>query len=245
MNRISGIIVVIFAILLLAYIAFASYAFKDIRRTDVCKSVQIVVMDSLEKHFVTEQDLSSLLKRENLYPINKPMSEINTHAIEECLLKNELIATAEVYKTPSGKIKLAVKQKIPVLRVMSVKGNYYVDNNGTVMPISYRYAAHVPIASGYIEKEQAVTDLYKFALFLQGNKFWNAQIEQIYISQDGEVELIPRIGNHRIVLGRFDDYQKKLENLRLFYDKVIQKMGWEKYSIINLKYRNQIVCTKK
>jgi len=48
------------------------------------------------------------------------------------------------------------------------------------MPISRRYAAHVPIVSGYVEKELAVTDLYKFALFLQENEFWNDQIEQIY-----------------------------------------------------------------
>lgn len=230
---------------MLLYIAFASYFFKDIRRSDTCKAIEIVVKDSLDKHFVTEAELTSFLKREKMYPINKPMSEINTEKIEKALLTNEMIARIEAYKTPSGIIKLEVEQKMPILRVISTKGNFYIDNKGTLMPVSNRYVAHVPIASGHIEKELAVTELYNFALFLQQDKFWNAQIEQIYVHPDGEVELIPRIGNFKIVLGMLDGYKEKLDNLTLFYNKVIPKMGWEKYSVINLKYKNQIVCTKR
>ena len=156
-----------------------------------------------------------------------------------------MIARVEAYKTPSGLVKMEVTQKMPILRIMGVRGNYYVDNLGTTMPISRRYVAHVPIASGYVEKELAVTDLYKFALFLQGNEFWNDQIEQIYVYPDNEVELIPRVGSHRIMLGPLEGFEEKLANLRLFYEQAIPKMGWEKYSMINLKYKNQIVCTKR
>ena len=197
------------------------------------------------KHFVSESDLVTILKKADLNPIKKPMDAINTDRIETELKKNEMIARIEAYKTPSGIIKLEVEQKIPILRVISSRGNFYVDNLGTTMPVSFRYVADVPLVSGYVEKELAVTDLYKFALFLQENEFWNNQIEQIYVHPDNEVELIPRVGNHRIVLGTFDDFQEKLDNLRLFYDKVIPKVGWEKYSIINLKYKDQIVCTKR
>lgn len=239
------IISILIGLFLFVYILFATYLLKDVRRTDTCKAIEIVVKDSLEKHFVTEADLVSFLKKEKMYPIEKPMDEINTERIEEALLTNEMIARVEAYKTPSGMIKLEVEQKLPILRVISPRGNFYVDNRGTVMPVSSRYVAHVPLASGYIEKELAVTDLYKFALFLQEDEFWNAQVDQIYVHPDGEVELIPRVGNHKIVLGTLDGYQEKLDNLRLFYDKVIPKMGWEKYSSINLKFKNQIVCTKR
>nr|WP_255502339.1 MULTISPECIES: cell division protein FtsQ [Parabacteroides] len=215
------------------------------RQDKVCQDLQVVVKDSLDKHFVSESDLVTILKKADLNPIKKPMDAINTDRIETELKKNEMIARIEAYKTPSGIVKLEVEQKIPILRVISSRGNFYVDNLGTTMPVSFRYVADVPLVSGYVEKELAVTDLYKFALFLQENEFWNNQIEQIYVHPDNEVELIPRVGNHRIVLGTFDDFQEKLDNLRLFYDKVIPKVGWEKYSIINLKYKDQIVCTKR
>ena len=215
------------------------------KQDKVCQDLQVVVKDSLDKHFVSESDLVSILKKADLNPIKKPMDAINTDKIETELKKNEMIARIEAYKTPSGIIKLEVEQKIPILRVISSRGNFYVDNLGTTMPVSFRYVADVPLVSGYVEKELAVTDLYKFALFLQENEFWNNQIEQIYVHPDNEVELIPRVGNHRIVLGSFADFEEKLDNLRLFYDKVIPKTGWEKYSIINLKYKDQIFCTKR
>lgn len=242
MIRIVSIIV---ATLLCCYIVFVSFFFRDMQEDKACRELQVVVKDSLDKHFVSESDLVYILQKAKLNPIKKPLDRINTEKIETELKKNEMIARVEAYKTPSGIVKLEVEQKIPILRVISPRGNFYVDNLGTTMPVSFRYVADVPLVSGYVEKELAVTDLYKFALFLQENEFWNSQIEQIYVHPDSEVELIPRVGNHRIVLGSFDNFEEKLDNLRLFYDKVIPKTGWEKYSIINLKYKDQIVCTKR
>lgn len=236
---------IIVAILLFGYIVFAAFFFGERKEDYVCRDLRIVVKDSLDKHFVNEEDVLVILRQANLNPLGKPMSEVNTDRIETELLKNEMIASVDAYKTPSGMIKLEVFQKIPILRVISVRGNYYVDNEGGTMPVSRRYAAHVPVASGYVEKEFAMTDLYKFALFLQKNEFWNNQIEQIFVHPDRDVELIPRVGSHRIMLGTFDRFEEKLENLQLFYEQAIPKVGWEKYGMINLKYKNQIVCTKK
>lgn len=239
------IISIIVATLLFCYIMFVTFFFREMRQDESCRDLRVVVADSLDKHFVSENDLVYILKSAGLNPIKKPMNDINTDKIESELMKNEMIARVEAYKTPSGLIKLEVEQKIPILRIIGSRGNYYVDNLGTTMPVSRRYVAHVPVASGYVEKELAVTDLYKFALFLQENDFWNDQIEQIYVHPDNEVELIPRVGDHRIVLGTFDDFEEKLANLKLFYKQAIPKVGWEKYSIISLKYKNQIVCTKR
>jgi cell division protein FtsQ len=239
------IISIIVASLLSCYVLFAFVFFKDTKQNTVCHDLVVVVKDSLEEHFVTTSDLISLLKQAKLNPIGQPMNAVNTHKIETELLKNEMIAGVEAYKTPSGTIKLEVKQKMPILRVIGSKGNFYVDSKGSTMPVSRRYAAYVPIASGSVEKELATTELYDFALFLHKNEFWNNQIEQIYVYPNKEVVLIPRVGDHRILLGTFDDFRVKLTNLQLFYEQAIPKVGWEKYSIINLKFKDQIVCTKK
>jgi len=233
------------SLLLTGYIVFASVFLMDKKPDVACNDLQIMVKDSLDKHFVNEQDILYLLKQADLNPMQKPMNTINTDRIESELMKNQMISRVEAYKTPSGKIKLEISQKLPILRVMGVNDNFYIDNQGTPMPVSSRYVAHVPVANGYVEKELAMTDLYKFALFLQKNEFWNSQIEQIYVNANRDIELIPRVGNHRIVLGTFEGFEEKLDNLQLFYKQAIPKIGWDKYSVINLKYKNQIVCTKK
>lgn len=239
------VISILTATLLLCYIVAATVYFKDSQSGHVCTDLVIIVKDSLDKHFITQTELKAILKNAHLDPIGKKMDAVNTEAIEKALEKNQMVASVEVFKTPSGIIKLEVKQKMPILRVITGGANYYVDNQGSTMPVSSRYVAHVPIATGYVEKALATTDLYKFALFLQDNEFWNNQIEQIYIRPNGDAVLIPRVGEHRILLGSFDNFREKLDNLRLFYDQAIPKFGWEKYSVINLKYKDQIVCTNK
>ena len=90
-----------------------------------------------------------------------------------------------------------------------------------------------------------MTDLYQFALFLQKNKFWDAQIEQINVLKGREVELVPRVGDHIVFLGKIDNYENKLERLKEFYRKGLNKVGWNKYDRISVEFGNQIICTKK
>ena len=239
------ILYTILATLIVAYIAVSVFFFSREKNDNLkCEEVEVIIADSLEKYFLKEKDISSYLKKGNLYPLNKKISDINTNDIENSLLKNDIIETAEVIQTVSGKIKIVVSQKMPILRVFSPGGSYYVDRSGKLMPSALGQAIYVPVASGNIEKSFAVSELYEFALFLQKDDFWNDQIEQIYVRSVNDIEIIPRVGGHRIILGSLDNFENKLEHLRLFYEKVIPKMGWGKYSVINLKYKNQIVCTK-
>ena len=210
-----------------------------------CKEVEVVITDRLEKHFLKEQDIVAYLKKTRLYPLHKNGDSINTYHIKNVLLKNEIIETAQVTHTLSGKIKIVISQKMPILRVFTPAGSYYIDKSGNIMPSAPGQAIYVPVASGNIEKTFAMTDLYKFALFLQEDDFWNNQIEQIYVRSVNDIEIIPRVGNHRIIMGSLENYANKLERLHLFYEQVIPKTGWEKYSAVDLRYRNQIVCTKK
>lgn len=79
--------------------------------------------------------------------------------------------------------------------------------------------------------------------------FWNNQIEQIYVSRGKKnervIEIVPRVGDHIVYLGTINNFEKKLNNLKIFYDKAIKTVGWNKYAKVNLEYENQIICTKR
>ncbi len=174
------------------------------------------------------------------------MERISTKSLERELGKHPLIDEAECYKTPSGKICVEVTQRIPILRVMDANGgNYYLDNKGTVMPPEAKCVAHRVIVTGNVEKSFAMKDLYKFGVFLHNNKFWDAQIEQIHVLPDRNIELVPRVGDHLIYLGKLDNFENKLARLKEFYKKGLNQVGWNKYSRINLEFSNQIICTKR
>ena len=114
---IKKILYIIFAMLLLAYITASVFFFSEEKKDDSpCKEVEIIIADSLEKYFLKEKDIIAYLKKSNHYPLNKKISEINTNDIEKALLKNEIVETAEVVQTITGKIKIVISQKMPILR---------------------------------------------------------------------------------------------------------------------------------
>lgn len=113
------------------------------------------------------------------------------------------------------------------------------------MPVASSFAVYVPVATGEIDEEFAQTELYDFAMFLNNNSEWDAWVEQIVVKNSNEVELIPRAGNFRIIMGSLEDYPTKLNKFARFVDDGLNKLGWNRYSEINLKFDNQVVCTLK
>ena len=239
------ILIISVAALLLAYLLFSVFYVNPNAKKDLpCKEIRINIVDTLERHYMNDADIINSITKAGLSPVGKDMATVNTAAIEKKLEENRLIKRAECYKTIDGTLRIKIYQRIPVLRIFSAKGSYYVDNEGEKMPVPENFAAYVPVASGFIEDEFAKKQLYDFALFLQQDKFWNSQIKQIYVSSNGDIELTPAVGNHQIIIGKIENYKENLEKLRLFYEKGLSKVGWNKYSVINLKYKNQVVCTK-
>ena len=243
---IKKIALITLALMLLGYIFFAIFVLNPNTGNGVCNNLEVVVKDSLDRHFINAKDVAVMLRNANLTPIGKNLAEINTEAIEDKLEENKLVKKAECYKTPDGNIKIEISQKIPILRVFSTDGSFYIDSEGGVMPLpSTVFSAYVPVATGYITKEFATTQLYDFVKFMHNNKFWDTQIEQIYVASNQEVELTPRVGNHQIILGKLENYAENLEKLRIFYNKGLNEVGWNRYSVINLKFKDQVVCTKR
>lgn len=240
------VLVILIAVVVIGYLVFSASYFMDRSRTRVCENFTVVIEDSVRYRFVSAQDIVDMVKRYDLNPAGKTFGEINTLAIRDTILTNRLVESARVFTTPGGSVVAAVSQRKPVLRVISdMKGNFYVDSERRMMPVSANFAVYVPVATGVIDEEFAQGQLYDFALFLSSHPDWDAWIEQIVVLKNREVELIPRAGDFRIIMGSLDGYESKLAKFARFVEEGLNVVGWNRYSAINLKYDNQVVCTKK
>ena len=185
------------------------------------------------------------MNTKKLSPIDKKLDDINTRKLEDELKKHPLISNAECYRTSDNQIGIEITQRLPLLRVMAANGeNYYIDIKGQTMPIP-ESAADVAIVTGYVTKAFATKELYEFGMYLREHPLWEAQIQQINVTQTKELELVPRVGDHIIFLGKPGNYDNKFKRLKTFYKKGLNEIGWNKYSRISLEFNNQIICTKK
>ena len=243
---VKRILLSIVMLALIAYLIVAITAFNRKPADQTCRDMELVIKDTAYAGFITKDELKGILQKKGIYPIGKKMGRISTKSLERELSKHPLIDEAECYKTPSGKVCVEVTQRIPILRVMSANGqNYYLDNKGTIMPPEAKCVAHRVIVTGNVEKSFAMKDLYKFGVFLQKNSFWNAQIEQIHVLPGKNIELVPRVGDHLIYLGKIAGFEKKLKRVKAFYERGLNQVGWNKYSRISVEFDNQIICTKR
>ena len=237
------ILISFFAILVLGYLGFILWNFHGKEKQQVCKHLNIVLIDGNQRHLITERDVALILEQNNLNPIGQTLKKIRTESIEDALHKNPMINSVECFITPSGIVDVKISQRCPKFRVVGF-GSYYVDVNRKTMPVSPNYSAYVPVVSGRVTVSMATGKMFDFITFLEENPFWNAQIEQIYVRNDLKIELVPRVGDAIIILGTLDNYNSKLEKLRKLYMCGFNKMGWNRYKTINLEYKNQVVCTK-
>lgn len=243
----AGITLVVLA--LVGYIIYAMISLSAPDPDERCIGVELIIDDTRQTNFITTNDIETTLKSKHIYPQGQLMSKIDTRKIEDLIRENSFVDNVQCYKTAKGNLCIKVTQRIPVMYIIPAAGDaYYIDKGGNIIP-SQEYSAGIPIATGNIKREYAAKQLADFGMYVISDEFWNNQIEQIHVlsSKGGEpeVEIIPRVGNHVILLGPLTDYDKKLRRLRIFYDKAIGIVGWNKYERISLKYRNQIICTKR
>lgn len=221
----------------------------------VCKDVKVYIPGN--QYFIDKEEIDNILHLNSTNTlIGRRIAGINMHDLENKLKANAFIETAQVYADMDGVIRVEVTQRTPILRMMTqFDKDFYVDEHGLKVPLSNNFTARVLAANGFIEEpfgnkiDTLHTDMakqvFKTAAFISKDTLWNAQIAQIYVNQQHEMELIPRVGNDRILLGNADSLQTKFANLLAFYKQAIPRVGWEAYKLINIKYANQVIGVKK
>jgi cell division protein FtsQ len=255
------------AILIIGLLVSMGFVNKE-QDSLTCKSLDVNVNQDYDLDFLNKDDIAKLIHDRGDSIVGQPKSSINVAELETALNSHADIANAEVYMTIDGQVKVEVKQRRPIIRVINADGDsYYIDDEGKLMPLSDKYTARVIIANGYIlepyarryqysindigkdsmAKENSLLDeLYAMSNYINADEFWKAQIKQIYINVDREMEIVPLVGNQKIIFGDTTAMDEKFKKLMTFYQQGLNITGWwDKYSSINLKFKNQIVCTKK
>ncbi len=234
-----------------------SLAFTEVRQQSVlCKKIEININREDENYFINKQDVLKILFSPGDSLIGTPIHKIPVSLLERLLKLNKYVDDADVYIDIKGKLQVNIVQRKPMLRIMNeVQQSFYIDEKGGKMPLSTLYSANVLIANGSITEQYngtndsistaLVRSLFYLSNVIRADKFWNAQIEQIYIEPNQDIVLIPRLGDHKIIFGDTSNANEKFENLLVFYQKALPKVGWQTYHTINVKFKGQLVCSRR
>jgi cell division protein FtsQ len=232
----------------------------------LCENVVIDIEDSLRYKFIQSEDVINLLKTMEVKMWGYPIDNIPAGTVEEIVKNNmPMVAEAEAWPTIDGNFNIKINHRNPIARVVNKMGqSYYLSEDGYILPMSANHTSRVLVVSGDIyfkhslhtkitvdsvvnvqgKENTMLDDVLKMATYIYQDSLLSRQIDHMYVTKS-EFELIPKVGTHVIEFGSVDGMLNKFLKLKVIYYKGFSNLGWNKYSRVNLKYKNQVVCTKR
>lgn len=242
-------------LLLLVTVGMLSLWILGINRTESLGVSDVQVnIDKEEgiRDLITVDDVTFMIEKGLPNDISvQSLRDIDITMIEEMLLSDSRIYTAEVYMDAHQVLKVDIVQRRPVLRVMNKQGDqYYLDQIGTYVAQADFRAVRVPVVTGYVESlqpmesilpDQKLSIAFDIVMRIRKDEFLSALVEQITFEKNDRIILIPKVGNEKIILDHIDDLDSKLKNLKDYYKEVAKSNSWDKYDEIDISYRKQVV----
>ena len=208
-------------------------------------------------NLVEADELLELLAASFTKPLDElTLSDIDVERVEEVLEAQAFVGDAEAYVDNDLVLNIAVDQRVPLLRIVADNGqNYYLDREGVRLPLSTNYTVRVPVVTGNVvpwsddyatQPDHPLQQLMELGRFLLEDEFLAALIEQIDITDTGELILAPKVGDQVIYVGRYDKETtpERLRRLKVFYREGLPYEGWRKYRSFDLRYADQVVAKK-
>jgi cell division protein FtsQ len=201
--------------------------------------------------FVDKEEVKRmLLGNRHIDLQNTKVSKLNVHQMEKIISANPWVEDAQVYVDNRKVLHVNLTQRIPVARLFEQNGNsYYVDARLNTMPLSSKYTyyttvvTNVPVLKDDSTSKALRGEIAYLVKHVERDSFWRAQVSQIVVTDDRTYELVPVLGNHRIIVGDTGRIDEKLHNLFSFYKKILNRIGWDKYEVLDVRFAGQVVAS--
>jgi cell division protein FtsQ len=235
-------------------VLFGLIAFTERMKSDVTvREIQISIENIHENHYLDEKDVLKLMRLNTENLRGATLDKLNFSEIENRIRQNPYVADAELFSDLKGNLMVTVSLRRPIARVIQSDGpDAYIGEDGTIMPVSDRFASRVVLISGdFMPKLLKVRNIHELNEgkqimemldMIRQDAFWSAQIAQIDINWKGKAVLYPQVGDETIEFGKPEDFETKFRKLKIFYKEILPRVGWNKYDRINVEYEGQVVA---
>ena len=218
---------------------------REKSRDELCRRVDVEVVNADSTSFVTPQGVLGDLKGQGISLVGKNMGDIDASDIEEALRLSPYLENADIVKCMDGRILIRVSQLVPVLRVFDGTESYYVNRAGKRMMATPNYHCDVPVVQGHFSRAYPVTRILPLVDYVEKDSLLHSLVTMYCVRDTNNIIIVPNISGHVVNIGNAQGFENKFAKLRLFYDQVMPKRGWNTYDTISVKWSHQVVATRR
>ena len=234
----------------------------DNRREVTCSGLEAIIADSLERKFISEDDIRDWMTDYGTY-LGLRLDSVDLKKVETVIDGKSSVRKSQAWLTDDGVLHISVTQREPVVRFQGASGGFYADTDGFLFPLQLRHTARVPVVDGALplnlgkdfkglpetEKErQWVLSVLGLVRWLGERKEWNDLVGQISVRKDGNLVLVPREGSERFLFGTPTGIDDKFGRIRKYYESVAPARAADEkpaYKTVDIRYDGQILCRNK
>jgi len=218
-----------------------------------CKAINIKIEGATQHVFIKNADVVAVLNQNNIHA-GETLEDIDLRKTEAQLKQNTWIKDAEAFFDNLQTLHVNVIEREPLARVFTVSGSsFYIDSSGLRLPVNENATARVIVFTSFPSDKEILSkpdslvlnDIKRLAQYISADSFLNEQTAQVNITAQRTYEITPVIGNQVIRIGNADSLDEKFTKLIAFYKQVFSKVGFEKYSVIDVQYEGQVVAVRR
>ena len=219
------------------------YSFTSNRNNNRKLTKSVVVFVGEDAPYVNQETVNKLLIENNSDAKSIGKDKLDLNKLERELNANKMIEKSDVFVSIDGELKAVVKQKTPIARIFDGEKSFYIDYKGNTMPLSSNYTARVPLVSGEINKKNSekIAELFRI---IYDDEFLKKNIIGVQIMPNGSLKMLNRNYNYQIDFGGTLRMKAKFNNYKAFFQKAVLDSSLNKYKTIDLRFAQQVVCTK-
>lgn len=232
-------------ILLLCYVAGITVWSRMEADRHVIKGVTIRIDGNGLSDTITARGITASLMKYPAKIVGAPANTINTLAIEKFLMKQNNFEDVRCFVSSNGYLNVGITPMIPEIRVFEGNRSYYVNKAGKHIESKASFYADVPIVSGKFSKTFRPEMILPVVRYVNSDPDLKNLVGMFEVRGPNDILLIPKVAGHVINFGDTTRLDEKRRALLTVYEKIIPYKGWEEYDTISVKFRGQIVATRR
>jgi cell division protein FtsQ len=223
---------------------------KEISKVFV--GMQVYIQSESDVYFVDEEEIKELVAAEfPMLRVGLSLGEVNLHGIEKKIESHPFVKNAEVFTDAKGMVVVTITQHVPIARIVRpMAADAYISSEGFILPTSQKHTKRVLLLSGRfaeqlmeeVNLEDRYPELMELIVFIQQDDFWSAQIPEIELLNWNNIRLYQQVGHQVIEFGDPYHLKEKFKKIMLLYEQILPKKGWDAYTRVSVKFKDQIIC---
>lgn len=235
----------ILLLLLMGYATWMTIWAHEMARKDVCVGFEVEVNGNSTMDSIVRNGLETELRNYPQRIAGTPIMKLDAEKIEKHLRSMNLFEEVSCMLTSDNRLLVRAVPVVPVMRVFTNNKSYYINKEGKYIEALPEFYTNVPVVSANFSKKFTPKEILPLVQKIETDEFLHEVAGMVIANDRNNLLVVPRIRGHVVNFGDTSRLGEKIDMLRLFYRKVMPRKGWNVYDTISVKYRGQIVATRR